>query len=163
MGRTRKPTALKILHGTHRPWRDGNPKLEPGERLTKTPKAPVRLGKAGRKVWREVMPEMVAYGYVTELDLPAFEHYCRTHDEVARIDKLLSEQGEFYTTEKGCMCSHPAVRERFHWLDMMRRYEIQFWLTPTSRAGKVASSPNRGGIVKRTRPATMKEMLENDR
>ena len=140
------------MDGTHRRDRDGDPKLEPNaEKITACPPPPQSLGDSGRDAWLECLPKMIDAGYFTQLDIRAFERYCRAHDEVAKCDQLLLEEGEHSVAESGYVCQHPAVNQRFKWLDIIRRYEGEFWLNPTARSGKQVATQKRQGVAKRQR------------
>lgn len=152
MGRPRKPTTLKLLAGTHRPHRDGDPAFEPkADPIVSCPPPPDTLEQHGREAWLDCIPKMIEAGYFTQLDLRAFERYCRAHDEVAKCDRVLTEEGEHSVAESGYICQHPAVNQRFKWLDIIRRYETEFWLNPTARSGKQVATQKKSGIAKRQR------------
>ncbi len=128
---------MKIASGTFRKDRDGDPTLAPrASAVADCPPPPESLGEHGRDYWLSELPKIIAGGYFTQLDIRAFERLCRAHDEVAKCDQTLEEQGEHSLSESGYICQHPAVNQRFKWLDIIRRYEADFWLTPTARAGK---------------------------
>lgn len=152
-GPRKAPTVLKITRGTHRADRDGDPSLEPNAvPVVDCPPAPESLGEVGRAAWIDSLPKMIAAGYFTHLDLRAFERYCRAHDEVAKCDQILLEEGEYAVAgESGYIAQHPAVNQRFKWLDIMRRYEDAFWLNPTARSGKQIAKPGSAGVPKRQR------------
>src|SRR5688500_14290201 len=88
------PTSLKITNGTHRADRHGDPAREPGTPLDAIPLPPDSLGDPGREAWNELLGVVLAGRYVTEHDLRAFTTYCRTFDEVARIDERLAKPEE---------------------------------------------------------------------
>lgn len=150
-GPKKTPNTVKISHGTHRRDRDGDPSLEPGTPLVDCPQPPESLGDDGRNVWLEELSKIIQAGYFTQLDLRSFETYCRTFDEVSRLDAVLESQGEYFVAESGYMGQHPAVNARFKWLDIRRRYEEAFWMNPTARAGKNVRSKNDSGVDRRKR------------
>jgi P27 family predicted phage terminase small subunit len=135
-GRKRQPTALKVARGTYRRDRDGDPDREPGVSLSGYLPPPDRLGAVACATWETELPTLIAAGHVTDLDLGAFELYCRAVGEVARLDKLLIDEGEYFTAQSGYVGQHPAVNQRFKWLNIIARFQEAFWLTPTARAGK---------------------------
>ena len=85
----------------------------------------------------------------------AFATYCRAHDEIAKCDaQLVDAEGkilEYFTAESGYVGQHPAVNQRFKWIDVKRRYEAEFGLTASSRNGLVGNKPKTGGIKTRKR------------
>ena len=151
-GRRRLPMAVKLSRGTLRVDRDGDPCLAPNPSLLAScPPPPDSLGQAGRDVWLEIVPKMIAANYFTQLDLLAFERFCRAHDEVARCDQILIAEGDHSIADTGYVCQHPAVNQRFKWLDILRRYEDAFWLNPTARSGKQIVRKPGSAIPKRER------------
>lgn len=143
-----KPTAARLLDGTHRADRHGDPAMEPGEAVQVVLPPPDSLGQYGKRVWRETLPKIVEGGYFTGLDVDSFELYCRTYDEVAACDAAIKKDGRFYVNKKsGARVSHPAVLQRFRWLELQRRYAAAFWLTPTDRAGK-QGAPKKKAVAK---------------
>jgi len=127
------PTALRIAQGTFRRDRHGHPDSQPDFPLVASTDPPGTLGAAGRERWSAVVPSLVATGVLTVGDVAALELYCRSFDEVARLDALLADAGEFIATKTGFVAPHPAVNQRFKWLDLQRRLASEFALTPASR------------------------------
>ena len=128
-----EPIALKLMKGTYRPDKDGElADMPPVEKANLD--SPAALGEIGLTVWQHEAPRLSDSGVLSESDRWALHTYCRTFDEVARLDGELAESGEYCTTDKGYICQHPAVNQRFKWLDLRRRYEAEFGLTPSSRS-----------------------------
>lgn len=151
-GTKKAPTPVKLAMGTHRKDRDGDPDREPTAPIVvDCPPPPDSLGEAGRECWLSELPKIIAAGYFTQLDTRAFERFCRAHDEVAKCDAVLLEEGEHTNTESGYICQHPAVNQRFKWLDIIRRYETDFWMNPTARAGKQLAGQRKSTVPKRSR------------
>ena len=149
-GPHKQPTAIKLVRGTHRPDRDGDASSEP-QPPPASLAVPKDLGSFGALAWTEKAPLLLGLGLFTESDRGAFHTYCRAHDEIAKCDELLAEQGEDFTTEKGFVCQHPAVSRRFKWFEVKRRYEIEFGMTPSSRSGLKVDKPNAAGVMTRKR------------
>ena len=131
--------------------RHGSPVAEPGNAIQGTLEAPVGMGDAGRKVWDMILPQITAAGYLTDLDLHAFETFCALHDEVVDCEASIAEDGSYNTSDSGTIHQHPAVYRRLKILDMIKRYEADFWLTPTARAGKQVTQKPKTGIATRQR------------
>lgn len=152
MGKPRKPKELKVLEGSYRADRDrGDAPILPAA-ATSTP-APKSLGEHGAKVWRELFPDLVGAGIVTACDVPAFETYCRTHDEIADCDETLAKEGHYILAGNGALKAHPALSVRFRWLSLQRDYAKQFGLTSASRQAIHVPTDDdmEGGILTRRR------------
>lgn len=149
------PTSLKVAHGTYRADRDGEKDAEVAPPPLAHLDPPDSLGEIGQAKWREVAPLLNAEGLLTKLDSGALETYCRAHDEIAKCDaQLTNEAGEsveYFTAESGYVGQHPAVNQRFKWLDVKRRYEAEFGMTASSRSGLVGNKPKTGGVKARKR------------
>jgi P27 family predicted phage terminase small subunit len=142
------PTKLKILAGN-----PGKRKLN--DREPQPPRAtlatPDDLRDVGREVWERTAALLDALDVVTEIDLLAFHTYCRAHDEIAECDEVIKSEGTYYETDKGTKCQHPAVNQRFKWLDLKRRYEAEFGMTPSSRSSVATTKPTKNLVPKRKR------------
>ncbi len=147
------PTSLKVAHGTYRPDRHGDKDAEVAPPPLAQLDPPASLGEVGQAKWREVAPLLNAEGLLTKLDAGALETYCRAHDEIAKCDATIAEEGEEFQTAKGFVGQHPAVNRRFKWLDIKRRYEAEFGMTASSRNGLVGNKPKTGGVKARKRGA----------
>lgn len=151
MGRKKLPTTLKLQKGTFAAYRDGNPALEMQSPVVRNlPPAPDSLGTKGAERWETVGKILAAATCLQESDLQALECYARAFDEVLRCDEVLRKDGNYIPTTTSVVM-HPAVRERFQWLDLIRRYESEFGLTPSSRASVRKSEAPKTGIQPRRR------------
>lgn len=151
VGRKRKPTSLRVADGTMRADRYGDPEAEPGAAVGDVPECPSDMGEAGRKCWDEVLPVIVSNGYLADLDLHAFERFARLHDELADCDESIESDGAYHILDSGSIQQHPAINRKMKVLDMLRRYEIEFWLTPTARAGKQVAKSDKPKVAQRKR------------
>lgn len=145
------PTALKVLRGTHRKDRHGDPADEVSPATLGTTTPPRGLGPAGRARWKAVVKQLTELGVLTVLDVGALTTYCRAHDEIAKCDRVLAKDGEYFSTEGGYIGQHPAVNQRFKWLDVKRRYEGEFGLTASARCGLKATKKTKAGVPARSR------------
>lgn len=153
-GPRKAPAIVKIARGTARADRDGDPVLAPKvSAIADCPSPPDGLGEDGRDYWIIQMPLMIQAAYFSSLDVKAFERCCRAVDEVAKCDRILLEEGEYSVSgDSGYISQHPAVNQRFKWLEIIRRYEDAFWLNPTARSGKqIAGGRGRQGVARRNR------------
>lgn len=149
-GTKRLPDTIKIDRGTIRTDRTGSPQSKPQPNVSsKLPEFPEVLKELGKRAWSEVGEKILRLGVATELDWGAFETYCRSFDEVAWCDQVLETQGHFFTSETGFVGQHPAINQRFKWLDVRRRYEAEFGLTPSSRSGVTVGKSGKAGLSSR--------------
>ena len=151
-GPPREPDAIKISRGTHRRDRHGDPSEKPQPAVVPFGDPPDNLGELGRQVWREYSGKLVDIGMLTEVDRPAFERYCRSHDEVAKCDAVLEKQGEYFVAESGYVGQHPAVNQRFKWLQEIKHFEARFGMSASDRSGlKIETSKKQTGVKTRQR------------
>lgn len=150
-GPPKTPAAIKLAHGTFRKDRDGDPAAQPQAPPASLGKAPEALGDLGKRVWDEAGPKLVTAGTLTVLDVAPFTRYCRAHDEVARLDAILGEHGEYFTTEQGYVGQHPAVNQRFKWLAELNRFESRFGMTASDRCGIQLPGKGKNAVPTRAR------------
>ena len=84
-GRPKKPVALKILQGTFRADRDGDPShavIGDG-----TPEMPKDLTGEAKKLWEQIVPGLVALGIAKAADTLALSQACRMYAEYRRAWK----------------------------------------------------------------------------
>ena len=146
------PTAVRIATGTLREDRHGSPDLAPGKPLDAIPEPPVDMAEAGREKWHELLPLIRENGYLADLDLSAFTEFCRVYDQLAWIDEVLAEHGEYEMSGHGWK-QHPAVNRRLRLMDLIRKYHQDFWLNPTARAGKQIQKSKKEIVPSRKRQA----------
>jgi len=97
MGRPRTPSATKILHGTFQKCR--NPENEPKPEVESFRKCPGYIGHYGKKLWDEIVQELVDVGIVTKVDWSIVEMTCVFYDQFRR-----AESGMLYrVNEEGKM------------------------------------------------------------
>lgn len=150
-GTKRLPDTVKIARGTLRDDRTGDPDLKPQPKMAAGVLPPEFLKDRGLATWEKTRTQLLDLGVLSEIDVSAFGMYCRCDDEIAWCDKVLEEQGHFFTSETGYVGQHPAVNQRFKWIDLKRRYEAEFGMTPSSRSSVIVNKPKSGGVMKRQR------------
>lgn len=136
MGRPRKPTALKVVHGTKRKDRQIPNEPKPSGSLSVEP--PEWLSDKAEPWWHRVRPILVGMQVATDADPIAVGMLCDALAEyVAARDDVLKEGATYdCTTEKGgtMIRAHPSVAIA---ADAWRRAKLmltEFGLTPASRA-----------------------------
>jgi len=152
MGRRPEPTALKVAKGTFRPDRAKNGGDEPNPSiLNRTPAPPRSLGDVGRRKWRATAKLLMGIGVLTAADLDALESYCAAWDELRECEAVVAADGAYYTTDKGYVGQHPAVNRSFKARDVIRRFMLEFGMTPASRTGVKTSKPSAAPVMQRKR------------
>ena len=111
-GRNRKPTALRLVHGTRDKHKN---KSEP--KPTGEASAPTWLSKKAKAVWKQLAPELEAIGLLTSIDEQAFA----------------IKGGKTQTTKDGFVRKSPwlSVRDEAH--KRMQQIGAQFGFSPASR------------------------------
>jgi P27 family predicted phage terminase small subunit len=137
----RKPTALKLVTGTHRPNRADRPlqsKAEPTPPVCDLP-VPLHLSNRAQDMWRDVVPLLSGMGVLTTVDARALEQMCECYADILDLRDALTLRGSrFYesrTVTGGTM--HRAYPEVGALSDADRRflaYLSAFGLTPASRS-----------------------------
>jgi P27 family predicted phage terminase small subunit len=130
MGRTRKPTALRLLEGN----RSKTP-LPTGEVLPglASLRAPGWLPDGARKVWRKYAPAAQRLGVLTELDVQHFATWCVSAADFIEATARLEADGAL--TRNGLvMQASPYHAIRAKAVAAMLRFGQRFGMDPASRA-----------------------------
>lgn len=132
-GRKRKPTALRVLQGNpgKRPLPENEPVAPVGER---TPGVPRHLKGDARRAWRKVAPVLHNMRVLTDADLHALEAYCVAYARWRKAEDELALGNYVIKTDKGNLVQSPWVGIANKAMDQMRRFMVEFGMTPSSRA-----------------------------
>lgn len=141
-----KPVSLHLAEGTFRPGRHAKVSATSGIQLEAVPPPRDSLQENGKAKWHSIGEILQARGLLQGRYLDALEMLCRAYDRAASYQATLSEAGEFYTTARGVVVAHPAVRLLATARDEIRRYLIEFGMTPSSSNGidLPPAAPHRG-------------------
>lgn len=125
-----KPTALKVLAGNpgHRPLNDAEPKFE-----RVLPKCPAHLKGEARREWKRVVAELFDAGLLTSVDRAALAAYCASWGRWVDAERHLAKDGYTFTTETGYQQQTPWVGIANSALENIRRFAVEFGMTPSSR------------------------------
>lgn len=130
-GRKPKPTQLKLLHGTFRPDR-ANPN-EPRPEIAPPP-VPAWLTGEARRLWEEIVPELVALGILSRIDGPSLACYCSAVADLARARRVIQLHGKGQDVlQKWLAIQATAMRQ-------VREFASEFGLTPSART-RVSGAP----------------------
>jgi P27 family predicted phage terminase small subunit len=125
-----KPTALKTLAGNpgHRPLNHAEPQP------TGVPKCPPHLDKDAKKEWKRISKELIALGLLTEVDRAALAAYCSAWSRWVAAEEHIAKLGLVVKAPSGYPINNPYVGIANVAMDQMRRFLIEFGLTPASRS-----------------------------
>jgi P27 family predicted phage terminase small subunit len=142
VGRPPKPTKIKILEGNRRKvakaqlYNSKEPKFEG------VPSCPKHLTKDAKAEWRRLAPQLAQIGILTKADRGAFVAYCEAWALLKKCSKTIQQNGLTYdTVDKNgnrIVKMYPEVSIAFKAQDSMRRFCVEFGLTPSSR-GRMAA------------------------
>ena len=140
------PTQLKIARGTVRGT--DKPNATVGEQCDLAP-APESLGEAGRKAWEQYGAIARSLGLLEERFLPALERLGDAHDRLQWAKADIEQNGRTAMTDKGYEHIRPACTVEREARDEIRRYLIEFGLTPASAANVKIIRDDRPTSIKR--------------
>lgn len=169
----RIPTALKMLHGTYRKDRDGDPNAEPKPEPAFLP-CPEWLQGLGRELWEQLGPVLYYQGCLTLADSPTFEVLCRTYQTWREHEARVIAEGAIIRSAAGSAIAHPSLKIAREAAAQFAKLASAFGMTPEARTRiKVTldmppSAKGRffqAGIMTRDRAGRdeLDELLESDR
>jgi P27 family predicted phage terminase small subunit len=130
-GRRPKPTALKELEGNpgKRPLNRSEPKP------TGIPSCPKHLDKGARAEWKRISAELIKLGLLTSVDRAALAAYCAAYSRWAEAELSVQKYGAVIKSPKsGYPIQNPYVGIANTAMDQMRKFMVEFGLTPASRS-----------------------------
>lgn len=129
-GRRPKPTALKVLEGNA-----GKRKLNSDEpKPAGIPTCPSHLSKEARKEWKRISKELVTCGLLTSVDRAALAAYCSAYARWVDAESKVQQHGLVVKSPSGFPIQNPYVGIANTALDHMRKFLIEFGMTPASRS-----------------------------
>lgn len=138
-----KPTAKKKLQGN--PGRRPLPPAEPQVRGTTTP--PKWLGKRAKTEWRRLAPRLELLGILTHADRAAFATYCAAYARMVEAETFLASPAAggslVFRTDGGALKPWPHVQIANQAADTMRKFIVEFGLTPSARTRLSVENPKK--------------------
>jgi len=130
-GRRPKPTALKQLQGN-----PGKRRLNSREpKPSGIPTCPTHLDRIAKGEWRRISAELVTLGLLTEVDRAALAAYCASYSRWAQAEAQVQKFGAVIRSPKsGYPVPNPYVGVANTALDHMRKFLVEFGMTPASRS-----------------------------
>jgi len=132
----RKPTAVKKREGNPGKRKlnrfEAHPQLE-------IPPCPKHFDSIARDEWNRVTPLLLDLGLITALDLAPLAGYCLAFSRWVKAEKEVQREGILIEGRQGPV-KNPAVMLAEHSLEQIRRFCIEFGMTPAARS-KVEVNP----------------------
>ena len=132
-GRPRKPSNLKVLHGTDRADRSNDSEPQPRE-FEEVPSPPHWLDHYAKKEWEQTAPFLIEAGLLTRADLSMYTAYCQLFARVIRAEMEIMEKGLTFETPNGHVQKRPETTISRDALQQLRQYSARFGLDPASRS-----------------------------
>jgi len=130
-GRRPKPTALKKARGN-----PGKRKLSGDEPqpLPSLPECPKHLDREARAEWRRITPQLLKLKILAEIDRAALAGYCMAWSRWIRAEMNLRKRGLVIMTRTLYPIPNPYLGIANTALDMMRKFGVEFGMTPSSKS-----------------------------
>ncbi len=144
-GRKPKSTELKLLDGNagQRAINEDAPKPS----LAKNTKPFHWLSKPAQQIWRRSVPELIATGQLTKVDVDAFAAYCSACATFQQCEEFINKNGMTYESESvnsGVQIKkRPEVAIRSDALKIIRSFASEFGLTPSARTRIKIEQPDK--------------------
>jgi P27 family predicted phage terminase small subunit len=130
-GRKPKPSLIKLLDGNpgKRPVNEREPAPIPG-----TPDPPEWLDAEAKAEWARVVLDLQAMGLLSRADRPAIAAYCTVWSRWVEAEAMVKKFGSIVKSpEKGFPMKSPYLSIADQAMEAMRKYLVEFGLTPSSR------------------------------
>lgn len=143
-GRKKTPTAILEMRGSLKK----NPHLanhhEPAAPKEK-PACPAYLDRIGKAEWKWLIKSLDDLGVLSRVDRDSLATYCQTYSEWRKAVKQCQDEGAWYEVvdRQGNQISrrHEWDRIREQTAEAMRKWLVEFGLTPSSRSRLKVEKP----------------------
>jgi P27 family predicted phage terminase small subunit len=134
-GRRPKPTRTKQIQGNpgRRPLNEREPKIAPN-----IPDCPEHLDLVAREEWARITPELHGMRILSRIDRAALAAYCQAWSRWVDAEDNLRKFGTIIKTPKGYPIQNPYLAIANTAIDTMRRFLVEFGMTPSSRSRIIA-------------------------
>lgn len=157
-GRRRKPTELKVLHGSFIKNPQRMNEHEP-ETPADKPVCPKWFDDVAKAEWKFIVGKLEQMKLQTSVDRPLLEQYCQYYSQWRKVTDHLNQHGqiEFVSGENGASYTQIAAEFRVQQqlAQAMAKILVQFGFSPSSRAGlfveRNATKQTGGAVVTRQR------------
>jgi len=128
-----KPAVLKLLNGRG-PGKDaaGRPVNEGPKYVRDAPNPPTWLGREAKAEWRRVVPELERLKMLSRVTRASLTAYCETWATFVTATGILHREGLMIVSATRGPIAHPAVAMQRAASAELRRWAIEYGLTPAS-------------------------------
>lgn len=131
-----KPSSLKLVQGNpgRRPVAEGEPTPE-----VVAPECPDHLLADAREEWQRIIPFLIRYKLVTEIDTAALALYCQAYGRWQEAERKIAEQrakggdGMLVKAPSGYPIQNPYLAIANRAMEDCYKYLQQFGLSPSAR------------------------------
>ena len=127
-GPSRKPTALRMIHGT-RDKRSNKNEPRPGG----VAQMPDWISDVAQEEWIRLSADLFEIGLITKADEVEFAVYCQAYAELQEAEAALIKYGRTQVTKDGFERKSPWLSIRDEAWKRLHQAAQQFGLTPSSR------------------------------
>lgn len=135
-GRKPVPSQIKLLTGSRQPINRSEPK--PARTM---PSCPKFLQGEARAEWRRISRELHRIGVLTVVDRAALAAYCLAWATMVKATEQLETKEMVIETSFGNMVQNPWLQVRNRAMDDMKKFAVEFGMTPSSRGRVVSNAP----------------------
>ena len=142
VGRRPTPTALKLIQGNpgKRPLNKAEPKPQ-----SSIPRCPKILKTGAKAEWKRIAPILANLGILTQIDRAALAGYCQSYARWVEAEDKVAERGEVVKSVNGNIMTNPYLTVANKSLENMRKFLVEFGMTPSSRTRIAAEKQPEGG------------------
>ncbi len=129
MAAKKKPTHLKILKGTYRPWRENpdEPIFTPA-----IPEKPKFLSAEASEEWDRITKHFLDQGILTHIDMAALAMYCQAYGRWQALEKKLPND-KLCGLQNGSFIMNPVYKIARYAYQDLKWMLSEFGMTPSSR------------------------------
>lgn len=134
------PTVIKMIKGNpgRRPLSENEPKPEIADRV---PAAPRHLDDLAKKEWKRMAKELHQLGLLTNIDITALAAYCASYSLWVSAMLQIQKHGVLIKAQSGFPMQSPYLQIANKAQGEMRKWLVEFGMTPSSRAGLKVDKP----------------------
>jgi P27 family predicted phage terminase small subunit len=137
-GRKPKPTLLKFVTGN--PGKRALNKNEP-QTQCEIPACPEQIQGIARQEWGRITQEMYSMGIIDLVSMAALVGYCEHYEQWANASANVRKFGTVVKSKSGYPVQSPYLGIMNRALSEMRKFMVEFGMTPSSRSRVTSNKP----------------------